>query len=585
MLALTTGVVALLAGLLRLGFVANFISEPVLKGFIIGLALTDHDRPGPEAPRRREGRRQLLRAALGFPRQLGDTQRPTLAGRPRLLGGVGLRRFAPAVPGSLVAVLFGIVASAVFDLDAHGVEIVGHIRAGSPSSGCPTVGLSDYLGRRLRGGHHARRLRRGTRRGEDLRRTQPLRDRSRPRAPRTRCRKHRRRTGSGMVVNGSLSKTAVNGSAGAHAAVGPPRRGDDRGDTAVPHRAVRGLPRRRSAAVVIAALIELVDSGRCVELYHLYIAALGPHLGHAARPDFLAAMAAMFGVLVFDTLPGLFIGISRVRAPPALPRLEAARRRARPGAGHRGSSSPTVERHPENPVPGVVIERVEGGLFFANADAVRDALGLARPSRARAVVLDAGSIPFVDITASACSSSSWATWGRDVQLHRPRIGQVRDMLREDGGDGRHAGLGVPDRPGRGRRLGRAVTAHGAALPVRAVPRVDPALRPPVAREGPRRWARRRRGGDPAGDGVRDDRRPVGGGGPLHVHAADGRLRAPRRLAHPLGEHHVHDRRPHRVDARRRGHRRRCVGSAAPSRCSPSWSASSCSWPGCSASAR
>jgi MFS superfamily sulfate permease-like transporter len=39
-LALVTGVVGLLAGLVRLGFVASFISEPVLKGFIIGLALT-----------------------------------------------------------------------------------------------------------------------------------------------------------------------------------------------------------------------------------------------------------------------------------------------------------------------------------------------------------------------------------------------------------------------------------------------------------------------------------------------------------------------------------------------------------------
>jgi MFS superfamily sulfate permease-like transporter len=39
-LAVTTGIAALLAGLLRLGFLASFISEPVLKGFIIGLALT-----------------------------------------------------------------------------------------------------------------------------------------------------------------------------------------------------------------------------------------------------------------------------------------------------------------------------------------------------------------------------------------------------------------------------------------------------------------------------------------------------------------------------------------------------------------
>jgi SulP family sulfate permease len=39
-LAITTGVIAIVAGLLRLGFLASFISEPVLKGFIIGLALT-----------------------------------------------------------------------------------------------------------------------------------------------------------------------------------------------------------------------------------------------------------------------------------------------------------------------------------------------------------------------------------------------------------------------------------------------------------------------------------------------------------------------------------------------------------------
>src|SRR3954467_5092639 len=61
-LALVVGIMALIAGLLRLGFLASFISEPVLKGFIVGR------RPDPEAAGRPEDRRRLLRAALGSAR-------------------------------------------------------------------------------------------------------------------------------------------------------------------------------------------------------------------------------------------------------------------------------------------------------------------------------------------------------------------------------------------------------------------------------------------------------------------------------------------------------------------------------------
>ena len=61
---------------------------------------------------------------------LGDTQGLTLlVGVLSLAVIVALRRFAPAVPGSLVAVLLGIVAVKVFGLDHHGVEIVGRSRA------------------------------------------------------------------------------------------------------------------------------------------------------------------------------------------------------------------------------------------------------------------------------------------------------------------------------------------------------------------------------------------------------------------------------------------------------------------------
>src|SRR3954462_1854028 len=113
---------------------------------------------------------------------------------------------------------------------------------------------------------------------------------------------------SGMVVNGSLSKTAVNASAGARtqlagvivAAL-----------SIVPLLALTGLfeqlPEATLAAVVIAAVIELVDVGALRDLY----AFSSPQMGAiAARPDFVAAIAALVGVLVFDTLPGLFIGIA-----------------------------------------------------------------------------------------------------------------------------------------------------------------------------------------------------------------------------------------------------------------------------------
>ncbi|NVP72764.1 hypothetical protein, partial [Vibrio cholerae] len=70
------------------------------------------------------------------------------------------------------------------------------------------------------------------------------------------------------------------------------------------------LPEATLAAVVIAALIELVDVRSLVVLYRLSTDRLGAIYGHVARADFIAAMAALVGVLVFDTLPGLFIGIA-----------------------------------------------------------------------------------------------------------------------------------------------------------------------------------------------------------------------------------------------------------------------------------
>jgi SulP family sulfate permease len=145
-LAITTGVAAVLAGLLRLGFLASFISEPVLKGFIIGLALTIVAGQLPKLFGVEGGQGDFFEKLWDLVTHLGDTHWPTLAlGLVSLALVLGLRRLAPVVPGSLVAVLFGIVVVWALGLDDRGVDIVGHIDSGLSSLGLPEVAAADYL--------------------------------------------------------------------------------------------------------------------------------------------------------------------------------------------------------------------------------------------------------------------------------------------------------------------------------------------------------------------------------------------------------------------------------------------------------
>jgi MFS superfamily sulfate permease-like transporter len=110
-LAITAGVIAVIAGPLRLGFIANFISEPVLKGFIIGLALTIIVGQLPKLFGVEKGSGDFFEQLRELVKQLGDTQVRTLVvGLISFAIVVGLRRFLPIIPGSLVAVAFGVGA-------------------------------------------------------------------------------------------------------------------------------------------------------------------------------------------------------------------------------------------------------------------------------------------------------------------------------------------------------------------------------------------------------------------------------------------------------------------------------------------
>ena len=165
-------------------------------------------------------------------RQLGDTHVLTLViGLASLATVLGSRRVAPRVPGSLVAVLFGIVLVAVFSLNDHGVAIVGHISSGLPSIGVPNAPRSDYV--KLLS------------------------------------------SGIGIMLVGFAERL---GAAKTYAA--------REGYQIDPDRGLIGV----GAANVAAGLL----SGMVVN----------------GSPDFIAAVGALLGVTIFDTLPGLFIGIA-----------------------------------------------------------------------------------------------------------------------------------------------------------------------------------------------------------------------------------------------------------------------------------
>ncbi|WP_181779147.1 SulP family inorganic anion transporter [Pseudonocardia pini] len=430
-LALVVGLLGILAGLVRLGFIASLISEPVLKGFIVGLALTIIIGQVPTLLGVPKAGGDFFEQLWGTVSHLGDVDGPTvLVGGVSLAAVLALRRWLPVVPGSLVVVLLGIAVTVMFHLDTHGVDIVGPIDPGLPAVGLPAVAPHEYLGLV---GPAAGVLLIGFAEGLGAAKTYAARAGYEVSANRELAGLGAANLGSGlcagMVVNGSLSKTAVNGAAGARTQVS--------GLvvavlTVVTLLFLTGLferlPEATLSAVVIAAVVELVDVASLRRLYRVWTTRLGTIYGFAARADFAAAIATMLGVLVFDTLPGLFIGI-------AVSMVLLLYRVSRPHVAQLvkvGDAWVDVDRHAGRPTdPRSVVVRVEAGLFFANSDHVRARIDSVRTAETRVVVLDAETSPFVDITAAQMLvqlADSLRRDGIDLRIARD-IGQVRDVMR------------------------------------------------------------------------------------------------------------------------------------------------------------
>ncbi|MCW0194853.1 MAG: SulP family inorganic anion transporter [Rhodococcus sp.] len=430
-LAIVTGLVGLLAGFMRLGFIASFISEPVLKGFIVGLALTIIIGQVPKLLGVEKGEGNFFVQAWTVIKELGEVDGPTVViGLLSLAMVLGVKRWLPLVPGSLLVVLLGITAVALFGLDDRGIDIVGHIDSGLPTMGLPSgVEAEDYLDLV---GPAVGVLLIGFAEGLGAAKTYAAKAGYTIDANRELVGLGAANLGSGicsgMVVNGSLSKTAVNGGAGAKSQVSGLVVA---ALTLLTLLFLTGLfeklPEATLSAVVIAAVIELVDFSSLAALYRVWTKRLGSIYGHAARADFAAAVAAMFGVLLFDTLPGLIIGI-------VVSMLLLLYRVSKPhvaALAKDGTRWVDTSSHPDlRTLDGVVVVRVESGLFFANADHVRDQITGMVTTGTTTVILDAETSPFIDVSAAQMLAQLRDSLARkNVSFRVARdIGQFRDVL-------------------------------------------------------------------------------------------------------------------------------------------------------------
>ena len=168
---IVTGVLLVVAGLLRLGFITQFLSRPVMAGFVFGIAIFVAVGQLPKLLGIEKGEGDTVQQLGHIIASIGSFSVTTLTvGLAALAVLYGLERYAPRIPGGLVVLVLGITLSALFDLSSHGVAIIGDIPTGLPSLAAPRHPTGRPLGPHpVCDRHDARDLQRSARSGDNFR--------------------------------------------------------------------------------------------------------------------------------------------------------------------------------------------------------------------------------------------------------------------------------------------------------------------------------------------------------------------------------------------------------------------------------
>src|SRR5829696_4135459 len=321
-LALGSGLVLIIGGFVGIGWMAEFLSKPIVTGFILGLTILVilGEIPGLLGVPTPKGRVVERVGALGGALTRGDADLATvIVSAVALLVLFGGQRLAPRAPWGLVVLVGGLIASAVLDLQASGVTVVGPVPRGLPTPGVPSVDPGDLAS--LFGAGAALALV-GLAEGLSAARLFAGRGGYRIDADQELLAAGAANVASGLFggigVAGSLSKTAaVHAARGRTQMAGLVAAGLSLVVIMVIAPVLSSLPRAVLSAIVVNAVAKLID-----------LPALRRY-ARVRRNDIVAAVVAAVGVVAFGPLNGL--GRRCARRPVG--HAAQARHRPLPGPG------------------------------------------------------------------------------------------------------------------------------------------------------------------------------------------------------------------------------------------------------------
>ena len=388
-LAVLVGVMLVVAAVLRLGFIANFISEPVLVGFKAAIAVVITVDQIPKLLGFHITKTGFLRDLVSIAQHVPQTSLITLGIAVALFVLiVGLERFVPRAPAPLVAIALAIAVSSLLGLAQAGVETVGSVPGGLPEFTRPAWDLFPRLWPAAAG----IALMSFT---ETIAAARAFRSQGEP--PLVPNQElfaiGLANVGGGlfsaMPAGGGTSQTAVNSRAGARTQVaGLVTAATALGTLLLLAPVIALIPQAALAAVVVAYSVELVKPAEFREIRSV------------RRSEFRWAAIAVLGVLLLGTLKGIIVAV--IASLLALA-YDAYNPPVYPVGRKRGTNvfRPLSAEHPDDETwPGLLILRTEGRIFFANAQRVGDRVwSLIDSAGPRVLVIDGRGIVDIEYTA------------------------------------------------------------------------------------------------------------------------------------------------------------------------------------------
>ena len=388
-LTLLVGVALGLACLLRLGFVANFISEPVLVGFRAGIGLVIVVDQVPKLLGIHFPRGTFVQNVLSTVHNIPTTSLATLAvGLTVIAFLLGIEHFMPTLPAPLLAVGAAIAGACFLHLQNWGVELVGHLQAGMPSLARPDLSLVTVLWPGALGialMSFTETIAAG--------RAFARKDEPAPRADRELLATGLANVGGALVGampgGGGTTQTAVNVRAGAHTQL------------AEMITAAMALV----TTLFLAPLIAMMPQSALAALVIVYsFGLIKPIEFHdilkIRRTEFSWAIVAFAGVVLVGTLKGIIVAIIvslvtlayQVADPP----VYVLRRKSGTNVFR-----PESSEHPEDEsFPGLLLLRPEGPIFFANAAQIAHRIEpLIREAQPKIVAVDSSAVLDMEYTA------------------------------------------------------------------------------------------------------------------------------------------------------------------------------------------